>query len=127
MHTVVDVLVNDQNHTVDAQTANLGQFAFPEKASGLIEVTVIAVRESDQATKSWQLYACVKRLLGGAPTIMATSAVNMLANAADTTAMSGASIAMFSDGTYIGVACTGFAGATIDWTIKITGKESILP
>lgn len=123
---VVDINVNDQNHTIDAQVANLGQFEFPQKASGLIEVTVIAVRESDQATKAWQVYACVKRLLGGAPTIMATTTMNTLANAGDTTAMAGATIGMFSDGTYIGVACTGFAGATIDWTVKITGKESIL-
>ena len=120
--TVNDFNIFDQGETTGTLPANLGQFEFPDKMAALLKVEVFAVR-SDMAARAWTLESLIKRN-GAGPLVQQNlpSPPNAFASAADATALTGVTIAMFTDGTFVGVACTGQAGQNIEWSVKITGR-----
>lgn len=122
MTTIVDINVFDQGGTTNASPLNLGQFEFFANMAALVKVQVVAFR-SDGATKAWSLESLVKRL-GAGPLVQETlpSPINNFGIAADDTALAGVGIAMFTNGTYVGVACTGQAAQNIDWSVTISGR-----
>jgi hypothetical protein len=88
----------------------------------LFDVFVMAVR-SDGSTKTWQGLSLLRKI-GGTLTAIETipAGLNLFASAADETALTGVSVALFSDNTYLGVTCTGQAGQTINWSVELTGR-----
>lgn len=124
MADAIDIDVADFSNTMMATTLALGQFEFPERSVALLDVAVIAVRD-DMTTKAWSLQSLVRRTVGGSPTILENipATPNLFATATDATTLSDVTISMFTDNVYIGVNCTGQAGQTIYWSVRIKGRK----
>jgi len=114
--------VNDQGQTFDAVPIPFGVFEFPQNTSAVVRFQVIALR-SDFAMKAWSGEIFVKKN-GGTLAVneMIPTPANIFASAADEVTMATVTIALFTDGTYVGVTCTGQAGQTIDWLIDFVGS-----
>lgn len=122
MATQFNQVAADQVQTTSAATQIVASVEVPNGTVVLWEIFVMAVR-SDGATKTWQAQS-VLRKAGGVMTVIETipAALNLFATASDETALTGVTISLFNDNTYIGVNCTGQAGQTIDWRVELTGR-----
>lgn len=110
---------------VETTTATPRQAGIVEIPNGcvlLFDVFVMAVR-ADGAAKTWQGLSLLRKI-GGVLTALETipTGLNQFASAADETALTGVSVAMFSDATFLGVTVTGQAGQTINWHVQLTGR-----
>lgn len=123
-HVVTNLDVNDSAHTANATPIGLALFEFPNGSCALVKVNVLAVR-SDGAAKAWSLESLVKKI-AGVMTVSETipSPPNAFGSAGDDTALTGVTISLFNDGTYLGANCTGQAGQDIGWTANISGIMS---
>lgn len=118
---LVEINSVDNNITIDATPINLGLFGVPNNSAAFVRGRILAVR-SDGAMKAWSFESLVKRN-GGTVTVQETipSPVNTFASATDETALTGVTIALYSDPTALGATCTGQAGQTINWYANFTG------
>lgn len=122
MATTAFLASTDYGVTDSATPLTLGVVEVPLATVMLCNVLVMAAR-ADGAAKTWTFESAIRRT-ASALTVLETlpAGLNVFANAADETALTGVSIALFSDPTFIGVVCTGQAGQTINWLVIIDGK-----
>lgn len=120
------ISVFDNRVINDATPTPLGLFEIPNNSAAFVRGRVLAVR-SDGAMKAWSFESLIKRN-GGAVTIQETIPipVNVFATATDETALTGVSISVYSDATYMGANCTGQAGQEINWFVNFIG-DSLTP
>jgi hypothetical protein len=128
MASAIEISVFDFAQSDGVATANMGQFEIPVDSVCLIDVQVFAARESDLATKGWSFEVLAKRVGAGVVQIMEfiPSPVNLFGSVADVAALSGVSIAPFSDEMFLGVSCTGQANDRVFWSVKIIGRRITL-
>jgi hypothetical protein len=124
MSQALDINTFDFNQTDGVQTLNLGQFEVIPSTAGLVKVNILAVRQSDRAAKAWTFEVLFKRAGSGAVVVeeVIPTPVNLFANLADTTALVNVNIAAFSDGMFLGAACTGQINDIILWSVTISGR-----
>ena len=113
----------DNQQTLDTETRNVCLFEFPNNASGLLTWRLVVLRISDGVTRSLSQQVFYKKISGvGAVQDAIPTPANDFASAGDAIALSGVSIALYDDGTYLGLTVTGIAGSTLDWFVAFTGE-----
>jgi hypothetical protein len=126
-HNFFELASVDSAILEDATPRVLGPLSFLDNSVFIAKVEVVALRQSDMAVKAWTLEVLLRRS-GGAVTLLESipSPANIFANAADATALSAVTIALFADESSVGVTCTGLAATTMLWSARISGRGILI-
>lgn len=130
MYIQYDDLYSVEQVTItEALTRNLALLSFPSHIdAGIVLVTgeFIVLRDSDGAVKAWTFTSLMRRTPAGGVVVLETfpSPPQLFATAADETALSGCTIALYADDTQFGATITSPAGGTYHWSGKL--KASLI-